>query len=116
MAIPRTPPNAPKQMAARKRVFSGTLRSVLCGQREVRNEKDRPSAPQLQETYLRPALERLLPVMEISAFGYAAPDVHIAFEPIAAITPSARAAILQQLFLHHDLPLSVRPCLRRSRP
>ena len=35
--------------------------------------------------------------MEISAFGYAAPDVHIAFEPIAAITPSARASILQQL-------------------
>ena len=51
----------------------------------------------LQETCLRPALERLLPVMEISAFGYAACDAHIVFEPIAAIAPAARAAILQQL-------------------
>ena len=52
---------------------------------------------QLQQTYLRPALEKLLPVMEISAFGYYAPDSEIVFEPIAAIAPAARAAILQQL-------------------
>ena len=53
--------------------------------------------PEYQVICLRLALERLLPVMEIPAFGYAAQDVHIVFELIAAITPSARATILQQL-------------------
>ena len=52
---------------------------------------------QLQETYLRPALERLLPVMEISAFGYIAEDARIVFEPIAATTPAARADILRKI-------------------
>ncbi len=51
---------------------------------------------QLQETYLRPVLERLLPVMEISAFGYAAPDSEIVFEPIATTTPSERVDILSK--------------------
>ena len=51
---------------------------------------------QLQETYLRPALERLLPVMEISAFGYYAPDTEITFEPIATTTPADRAEILSK--------------------
>ena len=52
---------------------------------------------QLQQTYLRPALERLLPVMEISAFGYYAPDSEIVFEPIATTTPAERVNILSQL-------------------
>ena len=52
---------------------------------------------QLQETYLRPALERLLPVMEISAFGYAAEDARIVFEPIAATTPETRAEIIAKV-------------------
>ena len=52
---------------------------------------------QLQETYLRPALERLLPVMEVSAFGYVAEEAAIVFEPIAATTPEVRAEILSKV-------------------
>ena len=52
---------------------------------------------QLQETYLRPALEKLLPILEISAFGYYAPDSELVFEPIATTTPSERVNILSQL-------------------
>ena len=52
---------------------------------------------QLQETYLRPALEKLLPVMEISAFGYFSRDSEIVFEPIATTTPAERVQILSQL-------------------
>ena len=52
---------------------------------------------QLQETYLRPALERLLPVMEVSAFGYAAEDAVSVFEPIAAVTPEIRAEVLSKV-------------------
>ena len=52
---------------------------------------------QLQETYLRPALERLLPVMEMSAFGYVAEDAVIVFEPIGATTPEIRAEILSKV-------------------
>lgn len=52
---------------------------------------------QLQETYLRPALEKLIPVLEISAFGYFAPDTEITFEPIATTTPAERVTILSQL-------------------
>ena len=52
---------------------------------------------QLQETYLRPALERLLPVMEVSAFGYVAKEGVIVFEPIAATTPEVRAEILSKV-------------------
>ena len=52
---------------------------------------------QLQETYLRPALEKLLPVLEISAIGYFSPDSEIVFEPIATTTPAERVTILSQL-------------------
>jgi len=52
---------------------------------------------QLQETYLRPALERLLPVMEVSVFGYVAEEAAIVFEPIAATTPEVRAEILSKV-------------------
>ena len=65
------------------------------GESDLINYYERIS--QLQETYLRPALERLLPVMEISAFGYDAPDARIVFEPIAATTPAARADIMQKI-------------------
>ncbi len=62
------------------------------GESDLKNYYERIA--QLQETYLRPALERLLPVLEISAFGYYAPDSEIVFEPIATATPSERADIL----------------------
>ena len=52
---------------------------------------------QLQETYLRPALEKLLPVLEVSAIGYFSPDSEIVFEPIATTTPAERVTILSQL-------------------
>ena len=41
---------------------------------------------QLQQTCLRPVLEKLLPVMEISAFGYNALDLELVFEPISNAT------------------------------
>ena len=37
---------------------------------------------QLQENYLRPALEKLLPVMEISAFGYFSRDSEFLKNPL----------------------------------
>lgn len=55
------------------------------GESDLKNYYEKIS--QLQETILRPALERLLPVLEISAFGYFAEDSEIVFEPIATTTP-----------------------------
>ena len=40
----------------------------------------------LQERYLRPALERLLPVMAISCFGYLPEDLDFVFNPLATVT------------------------------
>ena len=75
------------------RLFGRSPRGMnSTGESDLKNYYEKIS--QLQETYLRPALERLLPVMEISAFGYYAPDSEIVFEPIATTTPAERAEIL----------------------
>ena len=65
------------------------------GESDLVNYYERIS--QLQETYLRPALERLLPVLMISAFGYAAEDAQVVFEPIASTTPAERVDIASRL-------------------
>ena len=52
---------------------------------------------QLQQTCLRLVLEKLLPVMEISAFGYYALDLELVFEPISNATLAERVTIISKL-------------------
>ncbi len=51
----------------------------------------------LQERMLRPALERLLPVMAVSCWGFRPDDLDIVFEPIIAPTPEEQAALMDKL-------------------
>ena len=51
---------------------------------------------QLQERVLRPALEKLLPVMAMSLWGEIPEDLEIVFEPLGTTTPSERAEIMGQ--------------------
>ena len=51
----------------------------------------------LQERHLRPALERLLPVMAISCFGYLPEDLEFVFNPLATETPEQRAELAEKL-------------------
>lgn len=52
---------------------------------------------QLQERQLKPALEKLLPVMCMSLWGVVPDDLEIVFEPLGTTTPSERATIMSQL-------------------
>lgn len=52
---------------------------------------------QLQERQLKPALEKLLPVMCMSLWGVIPDDLEIVFEPLGTTTPSERATIMGQL-------------------
>ena len=54
------------------------------------------SIAQMQERTLKPALEKLLPVMCMSIFGAIPNDMEIVFEPIATTTPEQRANIAGQ--------------------
>ena len=54
------------------------------GEAELRNYYEMISG--LQERDLRPALERLLPVMAISCFGYLPEDLDFVFNPLATVT------------------------------
>ena len=51
---------------------------------------------QLQERNLRPAIEKLLPVMAMSLWGEVPDDMEIVFEPLMTTTPAERAQITQQ--------------------
>ena len=51
----------------------------------------------LQERLLRPALERLLPVMAISCFGYLPENLEFVFNPLATETPEQRAELVDKL-------------------
>ena len=51
----------------------------------------------LQERHLRPALERLLPVMAVSCFGYLPEDLDFVFNPLASETPDERAELVSKL-------------------
>ncbi len=46
---------------------------------------------------LRPALEKLLPVMAISCWGYVPDDMEIVFEPIMTTSPAERAELAQKM-------------------
>ena len=51
----------------------------------------------LQERMLRPALEKLLPVMAFSCWGFRPDDLDFVFEPIISPTPAERADLVDRL-------------------
>ena len=58
------------------------------GESDLKNYYEKIS--QFQETYLKPAIEKLLPVIEMSANGYIAEDGSVVFEPLMLVTPAER--------------------------
>ena len=52
---------------------------------------------QMRERMLRPALEKLLPVMALSCWGYVPDDLEIVFEPVMTTSPAERAELVQKL-------------------
>ncbi len=65
------------------------------GESDLKNYAEMISG--LQERMLRPALEKLLPVMAISCWGFRPDDLDIVFEPIFSPTPSERAELIDKL-------------------
>lgn len=65
------------------------------GEADLRNYYDMIS--QMQERMLRPALEKLLPVMAISCWGYIPDDMEIVFEPVMTTSPAERAELAQKM-------------------
>ena len=65
------------------------------GEADLRNYYD--MIAQMQERLLRPALEKLLPVMAISCWGYYPDDLEIIFEPVMTTSPTERAELAQQM-------------------
>ena len=51
---------------------------------------------QLQERNLRPAIEKLLPIMAMSLWGEIPEDMEIVFEPLMTTTPDQRADIMSK--------------------
>lgn len=52
---------------------------------------------QLQERFLRPALEKLLPVMAVSVWGTVPKDLDIVFSPVMATGAEERADLMEKL-------------------
>ena len=65
------------------------------GEADLRNYYD--MIAQMQERLLRPALEKLLPVMAISCWGYAPDNMEIIFEPVMTTSPAERAELVSRL-------------------
>ena len=65
------------------------------GEADLRNYYD--LIAQMQERLLRPALEKLLPVMAISCWGYVPEDLEIIFRPVMTSSPAERAELVQKL-------------------
>ena len=65
------------------------------GESDLRNYYELIS--QMQERHLRPALEKLLPVMAISCWGYVPEDLEIVFEPVMTVNPAERAELMRTL-------------------
>ncbi len=65
------------------------------GQSALRNYYDMIAS--LQERQLRPALEKLLPVMAVSCWGYIPESLEIVFEPVMTSSPAERAELVQKL-------------------
>jgi hypothetical protein len=51
---------------------------------------------QLQERQLRPAIEKLLPIMAVSLWGKIPEDMEVVFEPLMTTTPDQRAEIMSK--------------------
>ena len=65
------------------------------GESDLRNYYDMIAS--LQERQLRPALEKLLPVMAVSCWGYVPEDLEFVFEPVMTSSPAERAELVQKL-------------------
>ena len=65
------------------------------GESDLRNYYDMIAS--LQERQLRPALEKLLPVMAVSCWGYVPEDLEFVFEPVMTNSPAERAELIQKL-------------------
>ena len=65
------------------------------GESDLRNYYDMIAS--LQERQLRPALEKLLPVMAVSCWGYVPEDLEIVFEPVMTTSPTERAELVSKL-------------------
>ena len=65
------------------------------GESDLRNYYDMIAS--LQERQLRPALEKLLPVMAVSCWGYVPEDLEIVFEPVMTSSPAERAELVQKM-------------------
>ena len=65
------------------------------GESDLRNYYDMISS--LQERQLRPALEKLLPVMAASCWCCVPDDLEFVFEPVMTASPSERAELVQKL-------------------
>jgi len=65
------------------------------GEADLRNYYD--MIAQMQERHLRPALEKLLPVMAISCWAYVPDDLEIVFRPVMTTSPAERAELVQKL-------------------
>ena len=65
------------------------------GESDLRNYYDMIAS--LQERLLRPALEKLLPVMAMSCWGYVPADLEFVFEPVMTTSPAERAELVQKL-------------------
>ena len=64
------------------------------GESDMNNYYERLA--QLQEIQLRPAIEKLLPVMAMSLWGEIPEDMEIVFKPLATTTPAERAEIMSK--------------------
>ena len=67
------------------------------GESDLRNYYDMIAS--LQERQLRPALEKLLPVMAVSCWGCIPPDLEFVFEPVMTASPMERAELAGKLSL-----------------
>ena len=65
------------------------------GEADLRNYYD--MIAQMQERHLRPALEKLVPVMAISCWGFAPEDMEIVFEPMMTTSPAEKAELVQKI-------------------
>ena len=65
------------------------------GESDLRNYYD--MIAQMQERMLRPALDKLLPVMAVSCWGFVPEDLEIVFEPVMTSSPAERAELVQKL-------------------
>ena len=65
------------------------------GESDLRNYYDMIAS--LQERLLRPALEKLLPVMAVSCWGIVPPDLEFVFEPVMTTSPAERAELVGKL-------------------